>query len=170
MLVLWMLEWNFHWKVAEMMQGVQWLMVPHCLTGGENYLVGVILYAILGSQGHINDILSLRSPRQEFCSPSYISLYCRRALLSHSLGSWGLVLLGVQGECEVGANGERKGEGLVLACQRMAEIHALGRQRGIHRSHFLLYPRVLHPSLMFFLYKQTIYSLKTRGTHYPLTH
>ena len=104
--------------------------------------MGAILIAIIVSQGHINDVggnLSLRSPRQEFCSPSFISSYCRRALLSHSLGlgSWGHVLLGVQRECEVGANDERKGEGLVLTHQRMAEVHALGSQRGIHGSHFL---------------------------------
>ena len=102
--------------------------------------MGATLNAIIGSQGHINDVggnLSLRSPRQEFCSPSFISSYCRRALLSHSLGSWGHVLLGVQRECEVGANDERKGEGLVLTSQCMAEIHALGSQRGVHGSHFL---------------------------------
>ena len=81
--------------------------------------------------------MSLRSPRQEFCSPPFISSFCRRALPSHSLGSWGHVPLGVQGEREVGADGERKGEELVLTCQRMAEVHALGSQRGIHGSHFL---------------------------------
>ena len=104
--------------------------------------MGATLNAIIGSQGHINDVggnLSLRSPRQEFCSPSFISSYCRRALLSHSLGSWGHVLLGVQRECEVGANDERKGEGLVLTSQCMAEIHALGGKGGViftHRTHF----------------------------------
>ena len=71
-------------------------------------------------------------PRQEFCSPSFISSFCRRALPPHSLGSWGHVPLGVQGEREVGADGERKGDGLVLTCQPMAEVHVLGSQRGIH--------------------------------------
>ena len=73
--------------------------------------MGAILEAILGSQGHINDVggnldfsaLSLRSPHQEFCSPSFISSFCRRALPSHSFGSWGQVLLGIQGEREAGA-------------------------------------------------------------------
>ena len=63
---------------------------------------------------------------------SFISLFCRRALPPHSLGSWGHVPLGVQGEREVGADGERKGDGLVLTCQPMAEVHVLGSQRGIH--------------------------------------
>ena len=49
------------------------------------------------------------------------------------LGSWGkAALLGVQGERKGGANGDREGEGLVLAGQRLAEIHALGGQRRIH--------------------------------------
>ena len=56
------------------------------------------------------------------------------------LGSWGkAALLGVQGERKGGANGDREGEGLVLAGQRLAEIHALGGQRRIHWSHFLVY-------------------------------
>ena len=76
-------------------------------------------------------------PHQEFCSPSFISSFCRRALSPHSLGSWGHVPLGVQGECEVGADGERKGDGLVLTCQPMAEVHVHGSQRGIH-----LYPSI----------------------------
>ena len=38
----------------------------------------------------------------------------------------------VQGERKCGANGDREGEGLVLAGQRLAEIHALGGQRRIH--------------------------------------
>ena len=111
----------------------------------ENYLVGAILEAILGSQGHINDVggnldfsaLSLRSPHQEFCSPSFISSFCRRALPSHSFGSWGQVLLGIQGEREAGAEDEREGEGLLLTCQRMAEIHALASQGRVHSRHFL---------------------------------
>ena len=76
-------------------------------------------------------------PHQEFCSPSFISSFCRRALSPHSLGSWGHVPLGVQGEREVGADGERKGDGLVLTCQPMAEVHVHGSQRGIH-----LYPSI----------------------------
>ena len=107
--------------------------------------MGAILEAILGSQGHINDVggnldfsaLSLRSPHQEFCSPSFISSFCRRALPSHSFGSWGQVLLGIQGEREAGAEDEREGEGLLLTCQRMAEIHALASQGRVHSRHFL---------------------------------
>ena len=34
--------------------------------------------------------------------------------------------------CKGGANGKREVEGLVLAGQRLAEIHALGGQRRIH--------------------------------------
>ena len=76
-----------------------------------------------------------------FCrnsAPPSISSYWRRALPRlHSLGNWGQDLLGVQGERKGGANGEREGEDLLMAGQRMAEIHALGGQRKIHRSHFL---------------------------------
>ena len=103
--------WKYGWR--------QWLW--SILIQIENNLVGAILEAILGSQGHINDVggnldfsaLSLRSPHQEFCSPSFISSFCRRALPSHSFGSWGQVLLGIQGECEAGAEDEREGEGLL---------------------------------------------------------
>ena len=127
--------WKYGWR--------QWLR--SILIQIENYLVGAILEAILGSQGHINDVggnldfsaLSLRSPHQEFCSPSFISSFCRRALPSHSFGSWGQVLLGIQGEREAGAEDEREGEGLLLTCQRMAEIHALASQGRVHSRHFL---------------------------------
>ena len=57
---------------------------------------------------------------------------CRQSLLS---------LPGVQGEGEGGADGDGELKHLALACQCLAEVQALGRQRGVsltHCSHFCL--------------------------------
>ena len=67
-----------------------------------------------------------------FCrnsAPPSISSYWRRALPLHSFGGWVQALPGVQGKRKGGANGERESEGLLMAGQRIAEIHALGGQR-----------------------------------------
>ena len=122
------------WQVRGQ-RGSGWWQHGRRVTGAENILVSASWLAIneVGSTWWKGFSFLL----QKFCSPPSISSYGRRALPLHSFGGWGQALPGVQGERKGGANGEREGEDLLMAGQRMAEIHALGGQRKIHRSHFL---------------------------------
>ena len=108
----------------------------------EDHLLRTKMLVIIGRQGHINLVggnWELGFPFQEISSSPQVSSLRWGALPFHSICSWLQGLLGVQREGEGRANGERKGEGLVLAGQCLAECYALGGQRRVHSSsHFLM--------------------------------